>query len=56
MVKQYTNPKLLVFSINKRDLIVTSPKYDTSAVAGSGDASNGGVGFAPDRNDWTDGE
>ena len=50
MARQYTNPKLLVFSINKRDLIVTSPKYDTSAVAGSGDASNGGVGFAPDRN------
>ena len=56
MTKRYTNPELLIFSINKSDIIITSPNYNPAAVAGSGQASNYGMGYAPGRNDWMDGE
>lgn len=57
MTKQYNTPMLQVVGINKKDIIVTSPKF-TDQVAGTkgGDAS--GFGFAPGQrglDDWYEG-
>ena len=56
MTKQYNTPMLQVVGINKKDIIVTSPKFTDQVAGTKGGDETTGFGFAPDRfNDWYEG-
>ncbi len=52
MTKQYNTPMLQVVGINKKDIIVTSPKFTDQVAGTKGGDETTGFGYAPDRFSW----